>query len=139
MVRSHELSPPDCAHDLAIVEHGVATDNRAHDLAREFTPEIRTHTAARLQVTGPEGPTLSRVDERKVCVGADGNRTFARIDAKDLRRRGRREMRDALEREPARVHPVREQHRQRGLNPGDPAPGLPDIMLTALLGGGGAG
>ena len=49
------------------------------------------------------------------------------------------EIRDPLERQPAGEHAVGHEDRQRGLNARDTAPGLPDIVLALLLGGGGAG
>ena len=48
-------------------------------------------------------------------------------------------MRDPLERQSPRVHAVGEENRQRSLDPGNAAPGLPDVVITLLLVRGGAG
>src|SRR5260370_37862325 len=115
MVRFQQLAPTRFSYDLTIDKHGATTDDRAHDLAGELSAQIRTDAAACMKVAGAERPALLGVYDREVGVRPDPNRALARIQAEQLRRRGGGEMRNALERPPARGHALGHEHRQRGL------------------------
>ena len=65
---------------------GPAANDGAHDLTLEFTAQVRTHAASRLELMRGEGPAALRIDERKIRIRADGNRALAGIQAEELRR-----------------------------------------------------
>src|SRR2546422_1396389 len=139
MVWLEELPPTRFSDDLAIRAHGAPSYDRAHDLPAEFAAKVGAHAALRLKVFRSEGPALLGVYDREVGVGTHGDRALARVQAEKLGRGGGGEMRDPLERQPAGEHAVGHEDRQRGLNARDTTPGLPDIVLALLLGGGRAG
>src|SRR5260370_31516172 len=128
MVRFQHLAPTRFSYDLAIDKHGATTDDRAYDLAGELSVQIRTDAAACMKVAGAERPALLGVHDREVGVRPDPNRALARIQAEQLRRRGGGEMRNALDRQPARVHAPGYEPRHRALNSRRPAPCVPDVV-----------
>src|SRR5881628_4003132 len=84
----YELPRTGPADHFAVNEHGVSPHDRPHDPARERSTKVDAHPTPGLELLRREGPPLPGIHERKVRIGSDGDRAFARVQAEELCGRG---------------------------------------------------
>src|SRR5216110_2933071 len=134
-----QTSPTRSPDHLVINEHRLTTDHGSDDLPFELTTEVRADPAAGLKVLRAKRPLFLGIHDRQIRIATNRESSLAWVQPEELRRGRRGEIGNAFERQAARVHALGHENRQCRLNAGDAAPGLPNILVSLGLVGGGAG